>query len=70
MTRLTFAFLSIWASLILATAGKTSVSRMHGEWLKVAARIAQQPPPIDVAQMLASIDPEGRWLSTVMTVTA
>jgi hypothetical protein len=70
MTKLTIAFLSIWASLIMATANRGTVSRLHGEWLKLAVRVAQHPLPFDVTHTLASLDPDGHFLRAVMTMTA
>jgi hypothetical protein len=70
MRKVTFAFMSIWAALALALAGRATAGRMHGEWMKLAARVAQQPLPFDMTHMLASIDPDGRLLHAVTTMAA
>lgn len=60
MTKLGFAILYAWTALAFAAASKSQTGKFHGEWIKLAFRVAQQPHA-DVANVLLAFDPAGHW---------
>lgn len=71
MRKLNFILLYIWSALAFAAASKAQVNKPYGEWFKLGVRVVhQQPIPFDLGRLLATLDPDGRWLHAAATMVA